>query len=228
MTNSPSDRRSLRELRPVSISGVWVDLEPLTEDHAAEMVLVGADAAIWTYMARGPFVSEQDARNEVLELHRRGVPFAIRTSDGRFAGCIVYLNVEPTNESVEIGWVWVGTQFQGELVAAEAQYRLMAHVFDAFVCGRVWLKTDARNPRSQASLERFGLVREGVLRRHQYVKDGYIRDSAVYSLLGEEWPDFRARVEQFMAAVAQPAGHGVRSDWRSQVQPHFSERSTSG
>jgi RimJ/RimL family protein N-acetyltransferase len=61
---------------------------------------------------------------------------------------------------------------------------------------RVQLKTDGRNERSQRAIERLGAVREGVLRHHRIMPDGYLRDSVYYSILVEEWPAVRARLEE--------------------------------
>ena len=65
---------------------------------------------------------------------------------------------------------------------------------------RVQLKTDRRNLQSQAAIERLGAVREGILRKHMLVRDGFIRDTVMYSIVEEEWPAARARLEAKLGA----------------------------
>jgi len=60
---------------------------------------------------------------------------------------------------------------------------------------RVQLKTDRRNERSQRAIERIGAIREGVLRKHMILWDGYSRDTVYFSILDDEWPSVRKRLE---------------------------------
>jgi RimJ/RimL family protein N-acetyltransferase len=119
----------------------------------------------------------------------------IHQASGEPIGCTRYLNIDPPNRSVEIGGTWYGLEFQGTLVNGECKYLLLKHAFETMDCIRVWFKTDARNLRSMHALERLGLVKEGVLRNHMILPDGYIRDSVVYSLLPNEWPPLKAKLE---------------------------------
>ena len=63
---------------------------------------------------------------------------------------------------------------------------------------RVQLKCDARNERSQRAMERIGAIREGVLRRHRILPDGYVRDLVYYSVIAEEWPQTKAHLERLL------------------------------
>lgn len=80
----------------------------------------------------------------------------------------------------------------------ECKYLLLRHAFETAGAVRVQLKTDARNLRSQKAIERIGGVKEGVLRRHRVMQDGFIRDSVYYSILDMEWPRVRARLEAML------------------------------
>jgi RimJ/RimL family protein N-acetyltransferase len=64
---------------------------------------------------------------------------------------------------------------------------------------RVQLKTDARNERSQAAIARLGAQREGVLRQHMVMPDGYVRDSVMFSIIKAEWPGVKARLQGMLA-----------------------------
>ena len=57
------------------------------------------------------------------------------------------------------------------------------------------IKTDVRNERSQRAIERLGAVKEGVIRKTMIMPDGYQRSSVYYSILDDEWPAMKARLE---------------------------------
>lgn len=135
---------------------------------------------------------------ELLELQAQGtdLPFAvIFRSTGNPIGCTRYLNIDPSNRSLEVGGTWYGLDYQGTLVNTESKYLLLKHAFETLECIRVWFKTDQRNKKSQHALERLGTIKEGVLRHHMILSDGYIRDSVIYSLLSEEWPQVKLKLE---------------------------------
>jgi RimJ/RimL family protein N-acetyltransferase len=86
-------------------------------------------------------------------------------------------------------------------VNTEAKLLQLTYAFEALGATRVALKTDARNERSQRAIERIGGVREGVLRRHMRLPDGFIRDTVYYSILADEWPAVRARLEDRLSVA---------------------------
>lgn len=116
-------------------------------------------------------------------------PFAIvDRKSGRAIGATSYLDIQPADRSLEIGFTWIARAFQGTLVNPECKYLLFRHAFDDQQAVRVQLKTDLRNRHSQRAIEKLGAVREGVLRKHMIRPDGYIRDTVMYSVTLEEWP----------------------------------------
>jgi RimJ/RimL family protein N-acetyltransferase len=110
------------------------------------------------------------------------------------------LHIDPPNRSLEIGGTWYGLEYQGTMVNTECKYLLLKHAFETLACIRVWFKADARNNRSLHALERLGAIKEGVLRNHMILPDGFIRDSVVYSLLPEEWPMVKRKLEAQLSA----------------------------
>ncbi len=85
----------------------------------------------------------------------------------------------------------------------ECKCLLLRHAFEDLGAIRVQLKTDLRNVRSQRAIERLGAVREGVLRKHIVLWDGFIRDTVYYSIIESEWPEVKRRLEGLMGH-AQP------------------------
>jgi len=189
------------QIEPVVLIGSIVRLEPLCEDHVTGLATVGLEPKIWRFMRYGKVETEEQLRQwvrELLELQARGtdLPFAvIHQAAGNPIGCTRYLNIDLPNRALEIGGTWYGLEYQGTLVNTECKYLLLRHAFEVLGCVRVWFKTDQRNKRSQRALEKLGAVREGVLRHHMILPDGYLRDSVVYSLLPEEWPRVRQTLE---------------------------------
>jgi RimJ/RimL family protein N-acetyltransferase len=114
------------------------------------------------------------------------------------AGATRYLNIMPKDRGLEIGGTWYGTEFQRTAINTECKYLLMTHAFETLGAIRVQLKTDSRNERSQKAIERIGAKKEGVLRNHMILPDGYFRHSVFYSVLDTEWPDVKKNLEAMM------------------------------
>jgi RimJ/RimL family protein N-acetyltransferase len=119
----------------------------------------------------------------------------IYLASGNAIGCTRYLNIDPLNRSLEIGGTWYGLDYQGTMVNTECKYLLLQYAFEELACIRVWFKADMRNLRSIHAMERIGAIKEGVLRNHMILPDGYIRDSALFSLLPNEWPRVKQNLE---------------------------------
>lgn len=191
-------------VRPVILTGKYVRLEPMTEDHISGLAEIGVGQPFWDFMLYGPINTVEDMRKWVLDILGRAakgtdLPFvAIHLGSGRVAGATRYLNIVPQDRGLEIGGTWYGPEFQRTSVNTECKYLLLGHAFETLGCIRVQLKTDLRNERSQRAIERIGAVREGVLRNHMILPDGRYRHSVFYSILDTEWPDVKNRLETML------------------------------
>jgi RimJ/RimL family protein N-acetyltransferase len=189
---------------PVTLTGKDVRLEPLSESHVPGLAEVGIGQKFWHLLLYGDMKTDADMRNWVLDMLKRAkkgadLPFAvIDLTTGRVAGATRYLNIMPKDRGLEIGGTWYGTDFQRTAVNTECKYLLMTHAFEKLRAIRVQLKTDLRNERSQKAIERIGAKREGILRNHMILPDGYIRDSVFYSVLDSEWPEVKKNLEAMM------------------------------
>jgi RimJ/RimL family protein N-acetyltransferase len=190
--------------QPVTLEGRRVRLEPLAHHHAVGLFEVGKDETIWPYMPRPPLKCLQDAHaliDQALDVAAAGtqIPFAIiERRSGKAIGSTRYLDIRHNDRGLEIGWTWIGTAYQRTVVNTECKYLLLRHAFEDLGAVRVQLKTDLRNVRSQRAIERLGTVREGVLRKHMVLWDGFIRDTVYYSVIESEWPDVKRRLESLM------------------------------
>jgi RimJ/RimL family protein N-acetyltransferase len=160
---------------------------------------------MWRFMLRGPFASEDDAKRFVERaLTNRAfggeLPFVIRLcSNGVLIGSTRYRDIQPRHRSVEIGYTFVQPSQWWRGAGIESQFLLARHAIEDLGAGRVWFMTDARNFWTRKELELCGVTREGILRHHLYVRDGFIRDSVIYSIIPEEWPAVKQVAEAVLA-----------------------------
>lgn len=191
-------------ITPVTLTGKYVRLEPLSETHVRGLAEIGIGQNFWHLMLYGDMNTDADMRKWVLDMlgrARKGtdLPFVvIDLASGRVAGATRYLNIMPKDRGLEIGGTWYGTDFQRTAVNTESKYLLMTHAFEKLRAIRVQLKTDLRNERSQKAIERIGAKKEGVLRNHMILPDGYFRHSVFYSVLDAEWPEVKKNLEALM------------------------------
>lgn len=189
------------ELRvePVVLEGETIRLEPMSQEHAQGLYNRGRNAQDWAYLPRDCFIDQADCRqwiDEALELPA-SLPFTLlEKAKGKVVGSTRFLNIRPEHRSLEIGWTWLGQDWQRSAVNTEAKRLLLGHAFERLGCIRVEFKTDARNLRSQRALERIGATREGVLRQHMIVQGGHFRDSVYFSVIDRDWPEVRERLAQ--------------------------------
>jgi len=108
------------------------------------------------------------------------------------------------SERAHLGWTLYGSRWWGTAVNPEVKLLLLAHAFEDCGFGRVKIQTDLLNQRSQAAIAKLGATREGVLRRHTRRHDGTFRDTVVFSILREEWPEVRARLQSRVQTPASP------------------------
>ena len=136
-----------------------------------------------------------------LDEQTRGVslPFAIvEKAEGRAIGSTRYGNIDCKHRRVEIGWTWVARDWQRTAVNTEAKYLLSKHAFETLGCIRVELKTDSLNERSRAAILRIGAREEGIFRNHMITASGRVRHSVYYSIVDEEWPAVKTRLEAML------------------------------
>jgi RimJ/RimL family protein N-acetyltransferase len=193
-----------------TLTGRHVRLEPLAMSHLGDLFAAGGrDEEVWRWQGGpAPRTAEElgGKLRDLLNAAERGqyVPFAvIHRASGRAVGWTTYMDIDLPNERLEIGWTWYGRAYWRTAVNTESKLLLFTHAFEELGMGRVQLKTDHLNHRSQAAIARLGARREGVLRRHRRRPDGTWRDTVYFSVLADEWPAVKARLT---ARLAEPPG----------------------
>jgi len=109
------------------------------------------------------------------------------------------MTIMPKDRGLEIGWTWLAHAVHRTPVNTECKYLLLRHAFETLRAIRVQIKTDSRNLTSQRAIERLGASKEGVLRNHMIMPDGYYRHSVYYSILDTEWATVKAGLEVKMS-----------------------------
>jgi len=151
--------------------------------------------AVWRHVAGRPAsVPEWVALLTAKAAHPRWHLWVVRVGE-RVVGMSSYLEVSPDDARLEIGFTAYAPDVWGTAVNPECKLLLLGYAFEALRCGRVQLKTDVRNVRSQRAIDRLGARREGVLSRYQRRADGTVRDTVLFSITAEDWPAVRARLE---------------------------------
>lgn len=187
------------------LEGEHVRLEPLTLEHGPDLFAVAQDGAIWRWLTAPTPSSLADMHAYIAgrlkaQADGDGLAFAvIDRSSGRAVGATRYHNVSPQHRQLEIGGTWYGTAYQRTAVNTESKYLLLRHAFETLDCVRVVFTTDAENERSRRAIERLGAIREGILRNYRIGKDGSTHLWMMYSIVGEQWPTVKARLETFLA-----------------------------
>lgn len=192
-------------IQPITLTGKLVRVEPLTAEFAEDLFELAQDQDIWTYIPSNPSLSLATMHSWIAEALRyqqagEDLPFVIRDlASGRLCGATRYMDILPDQRGLEIGNTWLGASARRTGINTECKYLLLCHAFETLGAIRVQLKTDSRNLRSQNAIERIGGVREGILRNHKILPDGYYRHSVYFSIIESEWPDVKERLLRLMA-----------------------------
>lgn len=182
------------DLQPVTLAARTVRLVPLSEQHAPGLAAV-AEAEIFRYSFPPAELTPAGFAAQIADFNARAdwLPFAIiDQASEQPLGVTCYLDIRAGNRGLEIGSTWLARPAQGSRVNPECKFLLLRHAFEVQQAIRVQLKTDGRNRQSQRAIEKLGATREGVLRQHVVMPDGYLRDTVMYSIIDRDWPNVKA------------------------------------
>ncbi len=191
-------------------TGRFVELEPLEQHHLPLIVAaLGFDRSSYS-LALVPKDADDAATTVTLRLAAKAngtwEPFVQRRlSDGAVVGMTNFIILDrwdrstKTPTSIEIGGTWLSPSAQRTPINTEAKFLLMQHAFEVYGVARLQIKTDERNARSRAAIERLGATFEGILRNFQpgqgELGEGSPRNTAMYSVIPEQWPPIKANLQ---------------------------------
>lgn len=186
---------------PVTLTGEFVQLEPMLPAHGPMLADVGLDEELWRWIPDPVHTREEMlAYVEAALVQQSGgnaLPFTIiDRASGAVIGSTRYANIEHVHRRLEIGWTWLTPSWQRTVANTECKYLLLRHAFEALGCIRVELKTDLLNEKSRNAIARIGAREEGVFRNHMITSAGRIRHSVYFSVIDSEWPGVKARLEE--------------------------------
>jgi RimJ/RimL family protein N-acetyltransferase len=199
---------TLMQVAPVTLEGPLVRLEPLSMDHFSALSLIAFNTEMWRWMS-DPMKNEDDLRRYIqaaVEAQATGaaLPWATRSKkDDRIIGSTRFADIQSAHRTLEIGWTWMHPDYQRSGINVEAKYLQLRHAFEVMGARRVAFKTHHQNLKSQTAIQALGAKPEGVFRNHVIMPDGTTRHSHWYSILDEEWPEVKKRLEERMQRHSQ-------------------------
>lgn len=180
-----------------------VTLMPIERAHIDSMT-AAIDERIWTHLSV-TLKTRDDVEayiERAITARAQGESFMFAIIDnatGAVIGSTSFLNISEAHGHVEIGSTWLTPRVWRSSVNTSCKTLLLAYCFEELQLHRVQIKTDHLNTRSQQAIERLGATKEGVLRKHMVRKDGTVRDTVMYSIIAEEWPHVKIRLQQLQA-----------------------------
>ena len=185
------------EISPVTLEGQHVRLEPQLLEHEGPLIAAASDGELWkstvTIVPSSP-AKMIDYIQAALNGQAQGreLPFVIiRKSSNKVVGTTRFYEIRPNDRAVAIGYTWLSRSAQRTAVNTESKLLLLTHAFEHWRCNRVELITDVLNQQSRSAILRLGAKEEGVLRKHLILPSGRIRDSVLFSIIAEEWPEVK-------------------------------------
>ena len=185
-------------LEPVTLAGKHARLVPLEPSHAAALAEAVRDGELWrlwyTSIPSPEGMAAEIERRLGLQAKGTMLPFTVQDAGGTPVGMTTYMNVEAAHKRLEIGSTWYAKRVQRTPLNTECKLMLLTHAFDKLGCIGVEFRTHRFNFQSRKGIERLGAQLDGILRHHQRMPDGTLRDTVVYSITAPEWPTVRSHL----------------------------------
>jgi RimJ/RimL family protein N-acetyltransferase len=180
---------------PVTLGGPHATLRPLSKDHHDALCEATRDGELWKLWYTAVPAPEGMAAEIARRLALPNMcPFTVFDATGRVVGMTTYMNTDAVHKRVEIGSTWYALSVQRSPLNTECKLMLLGHAFEALACIAVEFRTHRFNQQSRRGIERLGAQLDGILRNHQRMPDGTLRDTCVYSITADEWPSVKTHL----------------------------------
>jgi len=195
--------------RPVALTGDLVRLEPITPEHGPGLAAAIRDGdldKLWYTIVPSPEgIDDWITTGLAQQAAGRALPFVVRRlSDGLIVGSTRFMNVEDSHRRLEIGTTFYSSSVQKSALNTECKRLLLGHAFESLGCLAVEFRTHWFNQRSRDAIAKLGAKQDGVLRNHQRLADGSLRDTVVFSIIDIEWPAVRRHLTARQARLPKP------------------------
>jgi RimJ/RimL family protein N-acetyltransferase len=186
-------------IKPVTLQARGIRIEPMAVEHEAGLRQAAADGELWKLRVTSvpePENTLQYIQNALkMQSEQSREPYVIRDlSSNKIIGSSSYHDIVPAIHRLEIGYTWYSARWQRTHVNTTCKLLLMTHAFETLGCKVVGWRTDNFNFASQRAIERLGAKKDGVLRHHALRRDATVRDTVLYSMLAQEWPEAKAQL----------------------------------
>lgn len=183
-------------LKDTELSNDSIKLEPLSFEHLSGLQQAAKDGQLWDLW----FTSVPHPDNTKTYIEKAlaqkeagtALPFAIiDKNNNQVIGSTRICNAQAEHRRVEIGYTWYAKSFQKTAANTLCKLMLLTHVFESLNCIAVEFRTNWHNTTSRNAIARLGAKQDAVLRNHQILADGTIRDTVVFSIIENEWPSVK-------------------------------------
>lgn len=182
-------------LEHIILKGEIVTLEPLAADHVERLrdaVMDGESWKLWFANVPSPDQMEGYVINAIENAKKGNIAFIVRLNEtDRIVGSTRFYNVDEINKRPMLGYTWYAQSVCKTGVNTECKLLMLSYAFEQKGAIAVEFRTHYFNQVSRTAIERLGAKQDGILRSHQIMRDGSIRDTVVYSILQYEWPSVK-------------------------------------
>ena len=190
----------------ITLTGESVILTSLKREHIPELIILASDKRIWEhYIFDGsdPSKISKQLENALTAMDNgQQLPFVIfQKEDNKIIGSTRFLDINSEHKRLEIGWTWLAPEYWSSEINPECKLLLLTFCFEKLNALRVQFKTDENNLRSRKAIEKIGGKFEGILRNDQIRENGTSRNSALYSILKNEWEEVKPRLQELFLSA---------------------------
>jgi RimJ/RimL family protein N-acetyltransferase len=184
----------------IILENEFVRLSPLALEHFDALSKIALNEKDLLRYSPSKIDTEADLKNYIvmaLDERAKSTRYAFVIFDKRqkaIAGSTSFGTISNYDERVEIGWTWIGKQFQGTGLNRQMKFLMLQYMFETLEFERVEFRTDERNEVSRNAIVKIGAKFEGVLRNQIRMNDGYRRSSVYFSILKNEWPEIKKTI----------------------------------
>ncbi len=188
----------------VTLTGTFAALVPLSPDHLEDLQEASNDGELhklWYTTVPSAEGMQADIVRRIAQPDMQAFA-VIEQGSGKAVGMTTFMNTSKANHRVEIGSTWYRAAVQGTPVNTECKLMLLTHAFEELNCVCVEFRTHFMNSQSRRAIERLGAKLDGILRSNMIMKNGTVRDTAVYSIIASEWPSVKANLSGKLERLA--------------------------
>lgn len=189
---------------PIILENDRVKLVPLDPSHFPALLEIGRQEMIWQYMNIQGW--DEAGRLQYLKsaILKRGTqeqyPFAvIDKTTNKIIGSTMFHNIFSEHKKLEIGWTWYDPAYWGTGYNTLCKLLLLTYCFETLGAVRVQLVAGEQNIRSRKAIEKIGAKMEGIMRKERKRPDGSFRNTVMYSIIDDEWPEVKTMLQQMLA-----------------------------